>query len=242
MENEENNYEMLVKNNENIFPDNAFRPDYEGQNLENNQKFQQWNNSMLKKYGNDAKLFKCLVDKIYFYTSYNEYRYTFFCSGKCPLCKKPICYYCSRYYFEDLYEYASCCLTRKIKYIFLKDTVIYINQNDQRINDLYQKYFIIFFIPVVGFIYFIARIETSFFYKLAMKNDLNVNGNLCVYKNHLDQKNKVITINIIFSFILIIPFFLINIYSILFFSLISAPFKFKPLKYIIGIIFGTFTW
>ena len=197
---------------------------------------------MLKIYGNDAKLFKCLVDKIYFYTSYNEYRYSYFCRGICPLCKKPICYYCSRFYFEDLYEYGSCCLTRKIKYIFLKDTVIYTNQNDERINLLYKKYFFIFFIPIISFLYFIARIETSFFYKLAMKKEIDKNGNLCVYIDHLEQKNKVITINIIFSIILVIPFFLINIYFILLSLLISAPFRLKPLKFIIGLIFGTFTW
>ena len=76
-----------------------------------------------------------------------------------------------------------------------------------------------------------------------MKNTiLRDDGILPSYKNHLNKKDLVITINIIFSCILAIHFLIINIYTILLVLLISVPFKLIPLKIILGIAFGRFTW
>ena len=52
--------------------ENIFIPDYFHQSIQNNNKFKTWENLMLQKYGNNARLFKCTVDKLYFYVSNEE--------------------------------------------------------------------------------------------------------------------------------------------------------------------------
>lgn len=243
MENDENKNEILVQNNDNS--NRIFKLDYEGQNIENNNNFIQWKQSMLSIYGNNTKFFKCLKDNILFCKNDDLNHDIFFYQNICPICQNRICYYCSRYGRDIFFENASCCLKRKIKYIFIRDKYFFLNQNinveSRRI--LFKQYFIIFLIPIAGFLLFIARIQTSFFYKLLMKNTiLRDDGILPSYKNHLNKKDLVITINIIFSCILAIPFLIINIYTILLVLLISVPFKLIPLKIILGIAFGRFTW
>ena len=68
---------------------------------------------MLKKYGNDAKLFKCSYDEIYFYCAYESFRKLPLCSSKCPSCNQPICYYCSRVAHNNNY-FGDCCLKRRL--------------------------------------------------------------------------------------------------------------------------------
>ena len=242
MENEENKCELLVKTSEDL--NRAFKLDYEGQSIENNNKFEKWKQLMLTKYGNDAKLFKRLKDNIYFYSSNRDYFNNInFYQSKCPICNNPICYYCSRYCRDCYFENASCCLKRKIKYIILKDTSVYINPTNEETRKYFKKYLIIFLIPIVNFLYFVARIQCSFFYKLAMKNSkLEEHGYLTTYVNHLDKKDLFITINIIFTSFLVIPYFIMHIYIILFILLISFPFKLIPLKSIIGIAYSQFIW
>ena len=69
MENE-NDSELDDKNISNS--ECAFQLDYSNQSLKENKKFQKWKIQMLKKYGNDAKLFKCKNDNCYFYGSNKE--------------------------------------------------------------------------------------------------------------------------------------------------------------------------
>ena len=52
--------------------ENAFRKEYESQNLNKSIEFNNWKNSMIEKYGRKAKLFYCIFDNIYFYTSNKE--------------------------------------------------------------------------------------------------------------------------------------------------------------------------
>ena len=236
MENEENNNEILVKTAEDL--NRIFKFDYEGQTIEKNKLFIHWKKVMLSKYGKDAKLFKCLKDKIFFYTSYNEYNNIYFRQGKCPICKNPICYYCSRYYDDFFGEKASCCLERKIKYIFLKDSHIYINQIDET---LFKGYIIYFFIPGWSFLFLFFRIQNSLFYKLAMKDaKLDEKGYLPLYKYNTENADFIFNMNFFLCILLTIPLFIINIYIILFTFIISVPFKYIPLKYIVGIAYGSF--
>ena len=86
MENEKENY-LIDINGEKI--ENIFKLDYKEQSLKDNSKFNSWRNTMLQKYGNDAKLFKCSYDKIYFYSSNKKLSS---CSSVCPSCKLSICY------------------------------------------------------------------------------------------------------------------------------------------------------
>ena len=232
MENEENKIDILVKNEEDL--NRIFKFDYEGQNLEKNALYIQWKNSMLSKYGKDVKLFKCLKDKIYFYATYNEYNNIYFRQAKCPICKNPICYYCSRFFNDSLNKKASCCLKRKIRFIFLKDSFIYFNRER-------DGYFLYFFIPGWSFLFLFLRIQNSFFYKLAMKNaKSDENGYLPIYMYNTEKTDFIFNINFLSCILFIIPFFIINIYIILFTFIISIPFKYIPLKYIIGIAYGSF--
>ena len=245
MEIEENEMRFLdnikVKNYD---PNRIFKLDYKGQKIENNKMYDKWKQSMITKFGNDGKFIFCQKDDIYFYISHNDYINSSSYQSVCPLCSKPICYYCSRFISDVYYENGSCCLKRKIKYIFNHDIHTYINQTDRQ-KELYpyQKFLKIFLIPFLSFLYFIARIHISFFYKLTMKNSqLDDNGYLAIYKNNLLYKNFFITLDIISSAFLTIPFIIINIYIIIIVLLISFPFKLIPLKYFLGIIYGTFIW
>ena len=44
---------------------NYFNLDYENQKVDNNKDYEKWKDSMIIFYGNDAKLFRCLKDKIF---------------------------------------------------------------------------------------------------------------------------------------------------------------------------------
>ena len=65
----ENDIENHLSNINEMKTDNMLMLDYDGQSLKDNLKFNSWKNIMLQKYGNDAKLFKCSYDAIYFYCS-----------------------------------------------------------------------------------------------------------------------------------------------------------------------------
>ena len=76
--------------------ENIFIHDYFNQKIQNNNKFKIWENLMLKKYGNNARLFKCIVDKIYFYISNEDCMEYPYYSSHFPICNNVICYYCLR--------------------------------------------------------------------------------------------------------------------------------------------------
>ena len=239
MENDEKKYELLVNND---IPNHIFKLDYGGQKFEKNKNYLEWKNLMLSKYGNNGKLSKCLLDNILFYSNDIGNKDLFF-QTICPICNNPICNYCFRYCSDSYYERASCCLKRKIKYIFYKDSVLYINHlNDERIYKIYKEFFTIFFTPITSFLYFVARIQTSFFYKMSMKNSQIKSYGLSIYADHLNKKHLFIFINMVTFYAMIIPFFILHIYFILFVIIISAPFKLIPLKSIIGMLYGRFIW
>ena len=237
MENNEKKSELLVNND---IPNYIFKLDYVGQKLENNKNYKEWKNSILSKYGNNAKISKCFLDNILFYSNDIENKDLFF-QTICPICNNPICNYCYRNCVDSYYERASCCIKRKIKYIFYRDSVFYINYlNEERIYKIYKKFCIIFFIPIISFLYFVARIQTSFFYKMPVKKfQINTYG-IINYANYLNYKYLFLFINIGTFLVMIIPFFILHIYFILFVIIISAPFKSIPLKSIIGILYGRF--
>ena len=70
----------------------VFKPEYEGQNVEESLDFIKFKESMLNKYGKKAKKFYCKIDKIYFFYDYSKYPYEHF-KGNCPLCNNGICYF-----------------------------------------------------------------------------------------------------------------------------------------------------
>ena len=77
------------------------------------------------------------------------------------------------------------------------------------------------------------------YYKLFIKNSKTDEKYIKRYYEASKVYVCVVIINIGIAFILIIPLFLIHIYFILFILLISLPFKFIPLKYILGLHYAT---
>ena len=53
------------ENIENI--ESIFKIEYPNKKLDNNKEYIEWKKSMVKKYGNNAKEFKCLKDNILYY-------------------------------------------------------------------------------------------------------------------------------------------------------------------------------
>ena len=221
---------------------NIYKLEYEDQKLNNdNIVFLKWKQSMQKIYGENAQLFYCLEDKTYFYTSYDECKKYPVYQSCCPVCNQLICYYCYRYKRDEFNENGTCCLRRKIKCIFNQECYRYINPiyNELNINTFKQA-FISFIIPVINLLTLIAQSQGIYFYKLIIKhgNKEHIRKNERYYQ-HLKSYDYVMLINMGMAVILVISLFLIHIYFIIFILLISLPFKFIPLKYVLGIHYAT---
>ena len=198
--------------------------------------------TMLDIYGNNAMLFKCLKDKIYFYTSYEECKSYPVYQSVCPVCEDPICYYCSRYESDEYSENGTCCLQRKIKCMFNQDCYRYIqpiNYEEEILS--YKQAFISFIIPVIHLFTLITQIQGIFYYKLIVK-DKKRKKNMGFHPRYflyVDAYDYIVMINMATSILLVIPLFFIHIYFIIFMIIISLPFKFIPLKYLLGMHFAT---
>ena len=238
MENDQHNIEL--NENTSSLGTNIFKPEYEEQKLNNhNIAFLKWKKSMIKIYGEKSMLFKCLNDKIYFYTSYEECKRYPIYQSKCPECGNPICYYCSRYEVDIFGENGSCCLKRKIKCMFNQECYRYIKGNyNEKYIYTYKQAFISFIIPVIHLFILIAQIQGIFYYKIIIRDIKKSKGGIRYYE-HLKVYKLVEFINIGVAIFLVIPLFFIHIYFIIFLLVISLPFKFIPLKYFLGIHFAT---
>ena len=203
--------------------DNIFQLDYQGQILKTNIKYQKWKNKMIKIYGDDAKLYRCIYDNIYFYGSNEEFHKFPFCKSQCSLCYKTICYFCSRN-TENNKDFGNCCIKRKINYIILHDI-----NNDNFEKDFYF-YLLIFFVPIITLFLFIGIIS-EYFYYLLIKYDKNI-----FYYEDNDFTSKIIIINGGISLMLSIVFLVHDIYLKIIFLFVSLFYKISPLKYYLKII------
>ena len=132
MENDEYlNQADLVEIN-NLESNNIFKLEYKGQLLKNNARYQTWKQSMIKKYGENPKQFKCLEDNILFYTNYENYWSFPSYKSKCPICKNQICYFCSNSKTNFPIDYVICCLKRKIYKLLFYDGLQYIKKIDDK--------------------------------------------------------------------------------------------------------------
>ena len=217
---------------------NIFKPEYEGQELNNNLIFLNWKKSMIKIYGEKAMLFKCLKDKIYFYTFYEEcIRYPVY-QSICPQCGKQICYFCFRNEKDVFEENGTCCLQRRIKCMFNQECYRYIKPiYKEKYIYSFKEAFISFIIPVIHLFTLIAQIQNIFYYNLIVRDIEKAKEGKRYYNSKV--YNYILIINIGIAIILVIPLFFIHIYFIIFILLISLPFKFIPLKYLLGILFAT---
>ena len=242
MENDEYRRGLNITEDNIINLDNTFKLDYINQKLDGNVEFEKWKNLNIKKYDNNYRLFKCSFDKLIFMTTKEDCKSYPFYQSLCPKCQKPICYFCSRY-AHDSFGNGNCCIRRRICCMIFQEGFRYINPYQETYLPPFEKSFKKFIFPVYNFLYFTAEIQTAFFYKLSTNSaKIRENGYLENYEVHIQRNHYfilelVVGINIAFAIILSLSYILFNIYFIIFMIIISLPFKFYPLKYVIGIGF-----
>ena len=169
----ENILEDNIKDNNEIINDNFFKLEYKGQSVESSSKFQTWKKKMLKKYGNNSKIYKCKADNTYFYASIEKTSFSL-CPKECPLCKCSICYFCSRSTNHDL----NCCVIGRVYYLLFNNGFTYID--DKYYHSSYSEVtfcyiFIRFLFPVYTFFYISGIISQNIYYVLYRKNSNYIN-------------------------------------------------------------------
>ena len=215
--------------------DNVFSSEYEGQKLKNNQNYKNWENSMFKLYGNDAKLFHCHKDNILFYVSNKECMDYPYYSTRCPKCNYFICYFCPFMDNDKDAGYGLCCLKRRLYYSFHEESQVFIlpigfwKNYDRTLNDV----LIFYLIPFLNSVYTIACISALLFYKMYLED-------YYCYENRLKKSCFIFelffVINSLFAIVLSISYIIINFYFLLIMWIISFPFKLIPIKFWAGIL------
>ena len=225
------NIDLYPKENE----DNIFRLEYKDQNIYNTPAFKNWQNSQFRKYGENAKLFQCLDDNIYFYVSKKEYM-KYYYEARCPICTHYICYFCLLGKSE---RYFDCCLYKRF---FICFNVGHNNFNSVtgpldaicRCCDDDSNCWIalLYMIPFLNMIFIIGSISSRLFYTRRSKY---INDNDYMY--HLEHiVLLVIIIHLMFAIAISLPFILYNICIVLFIWIISIPFELAPVKYFANVV------
>ena len=219
-----------------------FKPEYKSQKLKNNIYFIKYKESILKKYGKNARIYYCKIDNIYF--AYKTLRFPDY-EAYCPLCKSLICYFCS-----TIDWHKNCCLGKRIHYLFNVDSQVFIgpcldsqyNNNPKFIDNLIYA-----LVPYLNSIIFFGGLHISIYkLKTNIENGLHYKkaDNYYDFENYLkgddshwDSFGIVVILDMLSVIILSIPFLFLDIFFTILIVLISIPFKFYPLKYIFGIGF-----
>ena len=169
MENDEYKRGLNIIEENTLNLENAIKLDYDNQKLDGNAEFEKWKNLNIKKYGQNYRLFKCLLDKLVFITTKEDCKSFPFYQSKCPKCQKPICYFCNRY-AHDSFGNGTCCIRRRICCMILQEGFRYIKPYKEIYIGDFKDSLKKFIIPVFNFLYFTAEIQCAFFYKLTTKN------------------------------------------------------------------------
>ena len=183
MENESKEKELYEYNSDNIF---GF--EYKGQKGKNNQIYRKWENSMFEKYGNDAKLFYCKNDDIFFYVSNKECMEYPYYSTRCPKCNYSICHICSTIMKKE-FDDGNCCIKRRLYYCFHEDSQEFIKNKENEggyYHDTFKDKSPLFLIPFINQIYIIACISAILFYKLYLEKHYSYEERLKI--NHYTLK------------------------------------------------------
>ena len=222
---------------------NYYKLDYLNQSKNTSLNYRKWENSMKEKYGKNAKLFKCPLDKILFYTSYSNYISEPISKSFCPICKNQICYYCSRLNKPNI-KVNNCCTKLKLKTMFSSDGYRYINSLVfGELMNTFKEAFIVFITPGLNYLLFCALIFKTLFSDVNINNTNEIfNEKIKTYDFYLIDKNSYIEITIIIIFALTISalyisFFILSLCLCLLLIICSFPFKLYPLKYILSFIF-----
>ena len=212
-----------------------FIKDYEHQDLNNNPKYVKWKEEMIHKHGKNVKFVHCKKDNIIFVCYKNLLKEDPVYLSNCPICKNPVCYFCSRFT-----RYGECCVQRNIAYIFLHNGFKFIKKVEEDNNhdkSDYKKKIKLFIIPFINLLIFIHEIQLSLFYGLYPKEE-NFDSYDSYLRRHKYIFEIVFGINIAFEILLCIPYFLFSINFIISLLIFSIPFKNYPLKYFIGVAYG----
>ena len=232
MENDLDLKEIYMDGKEN---NKIFNFDYENQKLNDNIAFREWKESIITKYGKDSKIVKCLEDKIFFFIKYIDINEKDNYLIKCPICKKYICYYCSFNYNFNYYpnpiEEKFCCFKREVSTCIYKASKFI--KDDEEIDCDY----ILILIPWLNFL-FIIFIIFHFIFSIGIKTSKQNKNEYDEYlkKNIFKDNTYAHSIVVSTSFLLSIPLIVFDIYFILLLIIISIPFKFYPIKYLIGLL------
>ena len=218
-----NNLTQIV----NINSENIFKIDYEGQSLKDNKNFKLWKIKMLNIYDNNAKLYKCKNDNIYFYEPIRNNKNIILYGTICPLCRKKICYFCSNN--EGATEML-CCIKSNIYYLIFKDGFTYINK---KVDKNGRNVIIIFLFPFITFFFLIGIISKNIYYDLIRKKGKYKGLN---YYRRDCLGLTIAIINGLIAFLLSSIFLLHDIYFKILFFLISLFFKLYPFIIYIGIL------
>ena len=149
----------------------VFEYNYEGQILTNNPEFDKFTQKMKNKIGNNAKLFKCKKDKVYFYHDYSIFPYY---DARCPICNKSICYFCSN---NNEYHFDDCCLIKKLYYMFTVDGYIFYDSSPKKYDykHKFKDNLVFAVIPFINMVYTIGGIKYGIFYNLKTKRKYRKN-------------------------------------------------------------------
>ena len=209
-----------------------FKAEYQGQLIKENVKFNLFKKAQLTKYGNNAKLFYCKHDGVYFYApSKNNSSFIFESERECPVCTKKICYFCS----EVPDQYWKCCQKDHVYKLFFDYSFVYINNERLDNPDVmdYNDLYPLFFIPLYTYANFVAAIIFCLFYGTIYKKEKKD-------REYYFQENYKGLIGVILygvtCFPLYIVYFVFTIYIKILILISSLIFKKYPFKYYLGII------
>ena len=213
-----------------------FKLDFPGQNLKGNKLYEDFKKRKLKELGNDAKLFYCKRENLYFYKSKNECKESPYYYKICPSCNHYVCYFCKRNSFI-ITENANCCITLKINYLLFVKGFILLKGLD-RLNEEQRAQFNdslkMASIPFLGFMKAYMLTFDSLFFSLLLKDE---NTGITYVQYIFQNYNELIIIIIIIAtgVFLSICFTFYDFYFKLILLIISLFFKFYPFKYIMSI-------
>ena len=207
-----------------------YKIQYKGQNIESNIYYQKWKEQAINKNGNNSKIFKCSTDKVIFCVPLKEWSEFPYYAAFCPICKKYICYYCSRISTDSIVN-GDCCIKRRFKCMIFQDGMKYINPIKEDNNNYISFCQALFwFLSPFGFGFIVQFFFVSLFYAFVFKKSLigfysynTTNGSLYAHE-----------IFLIYVIFISIPFTIFHMQFQLILLLISIPFSFYPIKFFVG--------
>ena len=125
--------------------------------------------------------------------------------------------------------------------MFTVDGYIFFDDPIEKYSYKFKEYLIFAVIPFVNMVYIIGGIKIAIFYNMDSKksyNNYKITYYDLIYRRHLTLMNIIIYLDIISSSVLSLCYIIINTYLIIVSFIVSLPFKFCPMKYLLGVPFS----